>query len=215
MIWNIYRATVSRTAAACVDIGSTTCVFLAILYVCTDSDYCTGSYLRFMEHSVKVDVPTLSDNTSRRSELLCFMQQKSAILTAEHLVKICNDFYRKEEVIAARTLIEQLLNKRLPKRQGSDMIRRPIRHWRTFWRRVSIPTLCCRFCMSWMFIAFHLLMWLTHCDVSAILRELQALRAEVRELADLREELQKLKQSAQPPCLSLPSDGVEGQDTAL
>jgi len=139
------------------------------------------------------------------------MQQKSAILKAEHLVMICNDFHRKEEVITARTLIEQFLNKRLPTRQGSDMIRTTLED---ILKTCIDPNLVLPVFYG---VDLHRIppVDVTHCDVFAILRELQALRAEVRELADIREELQKLKQSAQPPSLLLPSDGVEVQDAAL
>jgi len=50
-----------------------------------------------------------------RSKLLCFMKQKSKLLTFDHLVELCADFYRNDEIQQARTLIEQFAPKRLIK----------------------------------------------------------------------------------------------------
>ena len=49
-----------------------------------------------------------------------FLQQKAKTLAFDHLVKLCADFYRKDEVIAARSLVEQAVSKRLTRRQGGD-----------------------------------------------------------------------------------------------
>jgi len=45
------------------------------------------------------------------------MQQKSPVMTFDHLVKVCTDFYRKEEIIDARNLVDTFMAKRLPSRQ--------------------------------------------------------------------------------------------------
>jgi hypothetical protein len=37
-----------------------------------------------------------------RSEVLCFMQQKSKLLAFDQLAKICCDFCRKDELLAAQ-----------------------------------------------------------------------------------------------------------------
>jgi len=74
-----------------------------------------------MAEKVSVDV-TASDNTDTptvapcRSELLCFLQQKAKTLAFDHLVKLCADFYRKDEIIAARSLVEQAVSKRLTRK---------------------------------------------------------------------------------------------------
>ena len=42
-----------------------------------------------------------------QNEPLCFVQQKNGIIAFDQLVKLCADFYRKEEIITARTVVEQ------------------------------------------------------------------------------------------------------------
>ena len=37
------------------------------------------------------------------NELLCFMQEKGDIMTADDIVKICCDFYSREDIEKART----------------------------------------------------------------------------------------------------------------
>jgi len=50
----------------------------------------------------------MSDNADQRGpakcELLCFVREKCSIMATDHLVKICSDFYREEEVSASRPL---------------------------------------------------------------------------------------------------------------
>ena len=41
-----------------------------------------------------------------RNELLCFVVQKSNVLTFDHLVKLCTNFFRKEKIIAARKVLD-------------------------------------------------------------------------------------------------------------
>jgi len=66
-----------------------------------------------------------SDVRSCRSELLCFMQQKAHVLPFDQLVKLCLDFYRKEEVLSAQNIMEQYLKgKRMAERQGYDATKR-------------------------------------------------------------------------------------------
>ena len=59
------------------------------------------------------------------SELLCFLQSKSLLMTHDHLVKLVTDFYSKDEVCAARQTIEKYLPSsiRLPRRQGPNASR--------------------------------------------------------------------------------------------
>jgi len=48
------------------------------------------------------------------NELLCFVVQNSNVLTFDRLVKLCTDFFREEEIIAARKWLDSLLKNRLP-----------------------------------------------------------------------------------------------------
>jgi len=61
--------------------------------------------------------------TATRNELLCFMQHNAGVLTFDHLVKLRVDFCRKEEIIAARSIMEQFTARRLSKRQGGDAMK--------------------------------------------------------------------------------------------
>jgi len=50
----------------------------------------------------------VSDNMTScvTSELLCFVTDKSGLLPLDDLVKICTDFYKDDEIYAARKLLE-------------------------------------------------------------------------------------------------------------
>lgn len=140
--------------------------------------------------------------TPIRSELLCFVQQKCLVVSADHLVKICHDFYKKDEVLAARSLIDQYVPKRLSRRQGSDMVKATLEDITKSCLdpTVKLPT----------FYAVDLCrippVDADHCDVTAILRELQGLRAQVREIADLKVEIEALKMTKVADMQTLKSD---------
>jgi hypothetical protein len=126
-----------------------------------------------------------------RNELLCFLQQKADVMSFDQLVKICADFYRSEEIIAARTIAEQHVDKRLTRRQGASMLTHTIE---------DILKLCLDPTSSLpVFYAVDLNrvppVDATHCDVAAILCELRSLRQEVRLVSQLREEVNQLKVS--------------------
>jgi len=137
--------------------------------------------------------------TPVQCELLCFLVEKLSVMTADHIVKICCDFYRKEEVMAARALIEQFVPQRVPRRKGADIIRATVEDLLKICAdpNVKLPV----------FYAASLRRLppvdASHCDVSAILKELQALRAEVREISDLRSEIAALKSIVATKDLSL------------
>jgi len=57
--------------------------------------------------------PTVSDNagiqaalTPRQNQLLCFISQKSMIMTVDDTGKICTDFYKQDEIFAVKSLLE-------------------------------------------------------------------------------------------------------------
>lgn len=132
---------------------------------------------------------TMGDNTApmvpAQNEFLCFVQQKVDTLPADHIIKLCNDFYKKDEIVTARTLLEGFLPKRLPKRQGSDMQKSTVED---IIKCVLDPNN-----QLPVFYAVNLSRLppvdITHCDMSVILQELQALRAEVREMQALRAQI--------------------------
>jgi len=128
-----------------------------------------------------------SDNV--RCEVLCFIQQKCGLITFDHLSKLCSDFFKTEEIISARNLIGQYVKKRIPMRQSSDIRRTTVE---------DLMKICLDTCNKLpTFFAVDLSrlppVEVEHCDVSAILRELQVLRSEVRKLVKIRTEIEALK----------------------
>jgi hypothetical protein len=127
--------------------------------------------------------------TGVRCELLCFLQNKCRVMSADHLNKLCADFYSKDEVIAARSMIEQRVSHRLPRRKGVDSSRASIEDMFKLCANPNnkLPS----------FYAMDLdrlpPVDATHCDVSAILKQIQALSSEVRRSADLHGEVDNLK----------------------
>ena len=125
------------------------------------------------------------------SEMLCFMQNKSSLLAFDQLAKIVADFYNKEEVMAARHIVEKYMpaGPRLTRRQGDNIIRATVEDLLkvVLNPQVKLPT----------FYAVEMgrlpPVDVTNCDVSAILRELQALRSEVRASAILQDEVTALR----------------------
>jgi len=148
--------------------------------------------------------PTVSDNVGSQAahpptqnELLCFIRQKSMTMTVDDIGKICTDFYKEDEIFAAKSLLEQVLPFRLSKRQGSNKCRATVDD---MIRTVLDPNIV---------LPVYYAIDLTrippvdsdHCNVAAILTELQGLRAEVRavkqlsdEVTALREEVKQLRQ---------------------
>jgi len=61
-------------------------------------------------------------------ELFCFMQNKSSIIPHDQLVKLCADFYTKDEATTARQLMEQYLppGTRMSKRQGDNYMKNTV-----------------------------------------------------------------------------------------
>ena len=118
-------------------------------------------------------------------------------MTVDDIGKICTDFYKEDEIFAAKFLLEQVLPFRLSKRQGTNKCRATVDD---MIRTVLDPNVV---------LPVYYATDLTrippvdsdHCNVAAILTELQSLRAEVRavkqlsdEVAALREEVKQLRQ---------------------
>jgi len=124
-----------------------------------------------------------------RSELLCFLSDKCNVMPLDDLVKVCSDFYRVEEVVFARSTINKF-GYRLPKRKGQDKVKNTVEDLaKTILHPEHVlPT----------FYATDLSRLppvdISHCDVSAILIELQALRSEVRSTKQLQDELGALRE---------------------
>lgn len=127
---------------------------------------------------------------SIRSELLCFIYDKERVMTMDHLIKICVDFYKDDEILAAwKIIVGDDIGLRLPKRTGPSKSTATIKD---IIKTVLNP--------ANKLPSFHAVDFsrlppadVTHCDVSAILNELQSLRQEVRSVRDLREEVERLR----------------------
>jgi len=144
---------------------------------------------------------SVSDNTSTSdgdgpsvtqwcvSELLCFVSDKCNVLPVDDLVKICVDFYSESEIISARNIVDSA-GVRLPKRtRSSDRL------------RLTVEDIAkCVLDPSVKLPEFHAKnlarlppVDVSHCDVSAILLELRALRAEVRSMGQVTATVETLK----------------------
>ena len=129
------------------------------------------------------------------SELLCFVADRSQIMTADDLVKVlCSDFYTDDEIVSARDLINSLTCKsdgqRLPKRKMQDKARATVEDVVKVILNpnVQLPQ----------FYAVNLTrlppVTPNHCDMSLLLGEIQSLRSEVRAVSHLRDEIDTLKE---------------------
>lgn len=141
--------------------------------------------------SDSIDIATGSVYTPVKSELLCFVANKSSVLALDDIVKICADFYREDEIISARRVLDHLgLGQRLPKRKGADKLRHTVQD-------IAMVVLNPEKVLP-VFYATDLARLppvdVSHCDISAILIELQALRSEVREMKRLQVEVNELRQ---------------------
>lgn len=125
-----------------------------------------------------------------QSELLCFVADKCQCMALDDIVKICSDFYKWDEVVAARVLLNRCLpDERLSKRKGADRVRASLED---IVKLMLTPTV--------KFPVFYAVdisrlppVDVVHCDVAAILKELTLLRQEVRAVAQLREEVAELR----------------------
>lgn len=122
------------------------------------------------------------------SELLFFLFDRSRVIALDDLVKICSDFYTEDEILSARLLVDGH-GCRLPKRKGADKLRATVEDIAkaVLNPNVKLPQ----------FYAINLTrlppVSATHCDVSALLSEIQLLRAEVRAVGQLKSELDELR----------------------
>ena len=126
--------------------------------------------------------------TPVNSELLCFICDKTKIMALDDIVKVCADFFNEDEIFSARQLLEDHGCK-MHKRKGVDKLRATVQDMAMtiLDPKTQLPQ----------FYALNLNrlppVSTSHCDVSAILAELQALRMEVRSISELREEVSVLK----------------------
>ena len=116
-------------------------------------------------------------------------------MSIDSIVTICADFYSLSEVETARNILAQHVSttRRLPKHTGTDEARRR----KTVQDMVklcldpsvALPTFCS------LDMARVPAVGLQHFDVSALLQEESALRAEVRSFAAIRSEISMIRES--------------------
>ena len=125
--------------------------------------------------------------TAVKSELLCFVASKSAIMAFGDIVKVCASFFREDEIFEARCVLEKV-GVSMHKRRGDDKYRSTVEDITKAMLnpRLTLP----------IFYATDLNRLppvdIKHCDVSAILVELQALRSEIRNMRQLQNEVSAL-----------------------
>ncbi len=131
-----------------------------------------------MEETI-VKIP-VEKQKSIRNELLCFVTDKCNLMGVQDIVKICDDFYKPDEVYAAKDLITSFAEARLPKRKGNDK--------KKFTLEDIVKTCLDPSLQLPQFFAVDLSRLppvdIKHVDITAILRELSLLRAEVRALQE-------------------------------
>lgn len=146
-----------------------------------------------MIHSDTEDVEA-AVASPRRSELLCFASDKTNSMAIDDIVKIITDFYKDDEIIVARDLLDDCYpSQRMPRRKGADRLRATAED--------IVKCLLKRNSCLPVFYAVDISRLppvdASHCDVAAILREISALRNEVRAVSKLREEVEQLRNMLQ------------------
>ena len=140
------------------------------------------------------DAEVASDTAFEVIELLCYLQQKSKILTGDDLVHLCADFYTLEEVENARVILKNHVTPtRLGKLKGKD-VKDVARRTVAMLLKVCLD----KSVMLPKFTALNLArlppVSVEHIDVSALMQEICALRQEVRTFASVRDEMKELRQ---------------------
>lgn len=125
-----------------------------------------------------------------RSELLCFVRNKCTVMTVDHLVDLCSDFFTADEVEEARVELMKYAAQRLPKHKTADRKRRTM---------TDIVKMCLDPTTNLPdFYAVDLCrlppVGVEHVDISALLVEVASLRAEVRAMASIKDDLMKIRQ---------------------
>ena len=142
---------------------------------------------------------SVSDNTTPkrviqsylRSEVLCFIQNKSKVLPFDHLVDICVKFFKWDEIAQAKNILSENWNNRLAKHRGPEEER--VKKTLIDMTRVlldpeaNLP----------IFYAVNLNrippVGVEHIDVCALATEVSALRAEVRSFTQLRSDIRDIR----------------------
>ena len=156
------------------------------------------------------DVPGLqADRLGERKfvqcDLLYFVQNKCGMLEVDKLVHICTNFYKCHEVESARNLLNSY--KRLPKHTGGTIDERRERTMTDIVKLCLTPNIVLPVFFSTDMSRIPPV-GIEHVDVSALLREVFALREEVRSLAAVRSEIAAMRQTLVEQKCEAPSTRV-------
>lgn len=126
-----------------------------------------------------------------RNELLCFMQQKSAVLKFDDLVSIVVGYYSSDEIKGAVTSVHNYVDTRIPAYKGADKDRKLVSEVLKLVLNpdVQLPSYVAAD------IAHLPAVDVEHLDMSALLKEMSLLRAEIRCIGTLRAELEQVTSS--------------------
>lgn len=130
--------------------------------------------------------------TEVKNELLYFTQNKCHVLSVDNIASICADFYTCAELEAARVLLADCSGKRLTRHKGGSEKERRER------TAVDIVKMCVDPNVSLpVFYSTNMArippVGVEHIDVSALVQEVAALRAEVRSFAAARAEVADIR----------------------
>jgi hypothetical protein len=140
-----------------------------------------------------IDVADHDNTLAVKCELLYFVMNKCNILHRDAILNICADFYTVDEIESARVLLAKCIKKRPGLHKGTDVQKcrltmkdivriclDPKIHLPTFYSvdMTRVPPVS-----------------IEHVDVSALLQEVSALRAEVRSLTTVRSEVADIMNS--------------------
>lgn len=157
-----------------------------IAKLCTSSEVSTG-------HDNIEEQSSLAPNPLQ-NELLCFLQKRCNVVAYDDLVAICANFYTCKEIETARTTVASYVSdKRLPRHKGSDRDKNK-KCVSDLLKLCLDPT-----CQLPEFYALEIArlppVGVDHIDVGALLQEITGLRQEVRNIANVRTELDALNSS--------------------
>ena len=135
---------------------------------------------------------TEMDTSAVRCELLCFTRNKGSVLAFDHLVDLCCSFYTVDEIAQARMELMKYVDQRMPKHKGNEADKK---------KRImaDIVKICLDPTLNLPeFYAVDLCrlppVGVQHVDVSALLLEVESLRAEVRAITTIKEDLLRIRQ---------------------
>ena len=116
-----------------------------------------------------------------KSELLCFMQQKSCVLSFDDLVTLTSDFYSCDEIKGAVSCVYNYIEQRPPMYKGVDKDKKSVADLLKLILNpeIKLPTYVA------VDIARLPLVGVEHLDTSALLQELALLRSEVRAFGEV------------------------------